>query len=107
MTYMPKKLERPRKQLLDPTMTNAQQIRAIVEARSKMFQKAASSAPLPEPPPMPEPPRSRIKMIAVTSLPETEEYAAGAVPYVLTHDDRIFCCPNQDDGWIELPPLPE
>lgn len=59
--------------------------------------------------------RSRIKMIAVGlgSAPyiskATGELEDGleSVPYVLTHDDRIFSFNRETDEWDELPPIPE
>lgn len=54
----------------------------------------------------PEPFRSRIKMIAIGYDAESSEYHAGSTTYALTHDDRIFYYHNEDEGWVELPPLP-
>lgn len=59
-------------------------------------------------------PKARIKMIAVgmefTQAPnEVGDLAevVQSVPYVLTHDDRIFQYDKAAEDWTELPPLPE
>jgi hypothetical protein len=112
MTYMPKKLDTKSTRA---RVNSVQLARAVAQARSAFFKKAAAAPPIPEPLPMPEPVRSRIKMIAATEQivypDDTAEHPTHLnrqpTVFALTHDDRIFLYDADDDHWNELPPLPE